>query len=127
MGTRAWIGYQNEDDTITATYSHWNGDPNGVGVMLDQYYNTPDKAKEVANLGYISNLHEDISQTKKEAANQIEPMIFHNRYSFIRDMNDDIHIEWGYCYTRKNYWMVYEGKCDKGLLLSKVVSKLKRE
>jgi len=54
MATRALIGYLNDDNTITTTYNHYDGYPENLGVALDKHYNTDAKAKEIANMGYIS-------------------------------------------------------------------------
>ena len=54
MATRALIGYLNDDNTITTTYNHYDGYPENLGVALDRHYNTDAKAKEIANMGYVS-------------------------------------------------------------------------
>ncbi len=54
MATRALIGYLNDDNTITTTYNHYDGYPENLGVALNKHYNTDAKAKEIANMGYIS-------------------------------------------------------------------------
>tara|TARA_R100000908_G_C3746558_1_gene141783 strand:+ start:1067 stop:1720 length:654 start_codon:yes stop_codon:yes gene_type:complete len=54
MATRALIGYLNNDNTITTTYNHYDGYPENLGVALDKHYNTDAKAKEIANMGYVS-------------------------------------------------------------------------
>lgn len=54
MATRAIIGYLNPDNTITTTYNHWDGYPENLGVALEKFYSTDEKAKEIANMGYVS-------------------------------------------------------------------------
>jgi len=54
MATRALIGYLNKDNTITTTYNHYDGYPENLGVALDKHYDTDAKAKEIANMGYVS-------------------------------------------------------------------------
>ena len=54
MATRALIGYLNDDNTITTTYNHYDGYPENLGVALDKFYSTDAKAKEIANMGYVS-------------------------------------------------------------------------
>ncbi len=54
MATRALIGYLNPDNTITTTYNHYDGYPENLGKALDRHYSTDEKAKEIANMGYIS-------------------------------------------------------------------------
>ena len=54
MATRALIGYLDEDRNFTCTYNHYDGYPNHLGKALNDFYNTDDKAKSIANEGYIS-------------------------------------------------------------------------
>ena len=54
MATRARIGIQNEDGTITAAYQHWDGYPGGLGYNLVDYWTNADKVKEAIALGNSS-------------------------------------------------------------------------
>ena len=71
MATRATIGYLNPDNTITTTYNHYDGYPEGLGVALRNHYNTNEEAKEVANMGYISYI--DAETGNIEANNKSAP------------------------------------------------------
>jgi hypothetical protein len=71
MATRATIGYLNPDNTITTTYNHYDGYPEGLGVALKNHYNTNEKAKEVANMGYVSYI--DAETGEIEANNKSRP------------------------------------------------------
>ena len=71
MATRATIGYLNPDNTITTTYNHYDGYPEGLGVALKNHYNTNEKAKEVANMGYVSYI--DAETGNIEANNKSAP------------------------------------------------------
>ena len=71
MATRATIGYLNPDNTITTTYNHYDGYPEGLGVALKNHYNTNEKAKEVANMGYVSYI--DAETGNIEANNKSRP------------------------------------------------------
>ena len=62
MGTRAFIGIENEDGTITSIYNHWDGYPEGVGQKLLNNYNTEDKIRELLSYGDVSNLGEEIGE-----------------------------------------------------------------
>ena len=59
MATRAIIGFRNENDTITTTYNHYDGYPSHLGVQLNKFFNSKEKAKSIANEGYISFVRED--------------------------------------------------------------------
>jgi len=71
MATRATIGYLNPDNTITTTYNHYDGYPEGLGVALKNHYNTNEKAREVANMGYVSYI--DAETGEIEANNKSRP------------------------------------------------------
>ena len=70
MATRALIGYFDDDGVLTSTYNHYDGYPDHLGKMLDKYYNNDEKAKFVANEGYISYIDED---GNIEAKNKMSP------------------------------------------------------
>jgi hypothetical protein len=71
MATRALIGYLDESNILTTTYNHYDGYPSNLGVALEKFYNSEEKAKEISNVGYISFL---CSNTGKwDAANTQTP------------------------------------------------------
>ena len=70
MATRALIGYM-ENGVLTSTYNHYDGYPENLGKALEGFYNTPEKAKEVANKGYISYISPETGEI--EAVNQDTP------------------------------------------------------
>ena len=59
MATRALIGFIDDDRNLVATYNHYDGYPDYLGKVLDRHFNSDDKAKEVANVGYISSIDID--------------------------------------------------------------------
>ena len=59
MATRALIGFIDDDRNLVATYNHYDGYPDYLGKVLDRHFNSDDKAKEVANVGYISSIDMD--------------------------------------------------------------------
>jgi hypothetical protein len=72
MGTRATIGYLNPSNSITTTYNHYDGYPEGLGVALKNHYATDEKAKEIANMGYVSYV--DAETGEIEANNKSRPV-----------------------------------------------------
>lgn len=60
MATRARIGIENADGTITSSYHHWDGYPAGLGFKLIQHYNNRDKLAFAISLGDASNWHENV-------------------------------------------------------------------
>lgn len=73
MATRALIGYLDEDRNFTCTYNHYDGYPEGLGKALKDHYNSDEKAKYIANTGYISSVDEDgnIESKYDEPANRM--------------------------------------------------------
>ena len=56
MSSTSRIGIELEDNTIESIYCHFNGYPNNVGKILNQYYQNRGKVKELMTLGNISSL-----------------------------------------------------------------------
>jgi hypothetical protein len=54
MATRARIGIQNEDGTVTASYQHWDGYPGGLGYNLVDYWTDSNKVRDAIALGNAS-------------------------------------------------------------------------
>ena len=70
MATRALIGYV-EDGILTATYNHYDGYPDNLGKALNNFFNSPTLAKDVANYGYISYIDSETGEI--EAKNSQSP------------------------------------------------------
>jgi hypothetical protein len=70
MATRALIGYL-ENGVLTTTYNHYDGYPENLGKALNNFFNSPTLAKDIANYGYISYIDPETGDI--EAANQDTP------------------------------------------------------
>jgi len=55
MATRARIGIENADGSITTSYHHWDGYPAGLGFNLISHWDDADKLREAISLGDASN------------------------------------------------------------------------
>ena len=60
MATRARIGIENADGSITTSYHHWDGYPAGLGFNLVNNWNTTDKLAPAIALGDASHWGETI-------------------------------------------------------------------
>lgn len=60
MSTRSNIGILNPDGTVDAVFCHWDGYPNGVGVILRDYYTSEEKVRKLISVGAIDTLDENI-------------------------------------------------------------------
>jgi len=56
MSTRATIAHVNADGSFHATYLHFDGYPEHAGVILDQHYNSIEKATELVAGGELRSL-----------------------------------------------------------------------
>lgn len=63
MSTRSTIAIRNLDGTMQKIYCHWDGYIEGNGVLLQRYYNTPEKIRELLALGNISSLNKKVNPT----------------------------------------------------------------
>jgi hypothetical protein len=70
MATRALIGYM-ENGVLTATYNHYDGYPENLGKALNNFFNSPTLAKDIANYGYVSYIDPETGEI--EAANSQSP------------------------------------------------------
>lgn len=56
MGTRCYIGFENQDKSVIAIYCHFDGYPSGVGKKLSEHYTDPEKIQKLLELGDLSSL-----------------------------------------------------------------------
>ena len=61
MSTRSSISIAKEDGTIQQIYAHWDGYISHNGVILFNYYQEPEKVKELMKLGDLSSLAPEIT------------------------------------------------------------------
>lgn len=64
MATRCLI-LKEEGKTLKGIYCHYDGYPDGVGTLLDKYYNTPKMVEALISLGDISILDKKLEPTTK--------------------------------------------------------------
>ena len=64
MSTRALIGKENPNNTITSVYCHHDGYPvNGVGEILTKHYNSIEDINALLALGCLSSLKETLEDS----------------------------------------------------------------
>lgn len=63
MATRAMIGMIRDDGTVRAIYSHWDGYPAHVGMLLHRFYQTDAAVKELLDCGDVSSLGPTLDET----------------------------------------------------------------
>lgn len=89
MSTRSSITLKDGNNFITV-YCHWDGYVANNGVLLQTYYNTPEKVKELLTKGDMSCLRETVTDTLYYA-DYGEARVKPRKYYTIRDM---INYEW---------------------------------
>jgi hypothetical protein len=109
MATRALIGYM-ENGVLTSTYNHYDGYPENLGKALNKFYNTPEKAKEIANKGYVSYIDPEtgeIEANNKQAPdklnlNKLDPQ---NAIEEVASLVDSYGADYAYFYDADaNMW-----------------------
>lgn len=75
MGTRCIIA-EYTNGAVVGSYCHYDGYIEYTGKTLMEYYNTPELAHEIANIGYASILEEDIELTRIQAVHKNENTLF---------------------------------------------------
>ena len=106
MGTRSNIAYERPNGQVVVTYCHYDGYPSYNGVILNENYDTPKTAEELANQGYLSSLKPTLKDSLEGRANIEPPQIYHSYHSYLNDIQWDI--EWIYIF-RRGQWYVCEG------------------
>ena len=96
MGTRSNIAYKKSDGRIVSMYCHYDGYPEYNGVVLNEHYNTKEKARGLVDNGYQSELKETVEEANRYRVHQDPPTIYRSLHAFIMDINFDI--EWVYLF-----------------------------
>jgi hypothetical protein len=103
MGTHAMIGFYNhEDGSVEASYVHYDGYVEGVGQTLVGFYNTPESAKAVASVGYLSSLEDDLDTSIAGSVHKNELAV---PYESVEDFMKN-----GYDYCGAHYLYLFDGE-----------------
>jgi len=108
MGTRALIGYLDTDGDLklTTTYNHYDGYPSNLGKGLENFYDNDAKAKEIANVGYISFLDGETGEwdaKNKSMADVVTlPDNFNEAMMTIAEEIDNVGGDYGYIWDNEN-------------------------
>jgi hypothetical protein len=113
MSTRSNIAIQLPDGKVKVIYVHSDGYPYGVGKILNDNYNTYDKAEKLFNFGdasYLDDKIESCSFYGRDWDRDEEPArTYRNEYLYMANMRGDIHIEYIYLF-KDNNWFVSSGE-----------------
>jgi len=111
MGTHAMIGiYNAKDDSVTASYCHYDGYLEGVGRMLVEHYNTQYDAEIVARGGYMSGLYSDYAKTRQESVHNEIAIPYESVVQFMKNGYDYYGAEYTYLWDGKAWFFATPGK-----------------
>ena len=72
MSTRAMVKIFRDDLTQTGIYIHWDGYIEYTGVILQAFYNTPEKVEKLIALGDLSSIDERTEPSGEHSYNKPE-------------------------------------------------------
>jgi hypothetical protein len=107
MGTSSMIANHNEDGTVTATYCHYDGYLSYNGKMLVENYNTPEKAKAVAEAGYLSSLKANLYESVVDSVHNDPSVQYDSPQHFFDEAADYCGAEYLYLFDGEA-WFVRE-------------------
>lgn len=98
MGTHATIAIRHKDNTIDSINCNYDGYLSYTGYILENFYNTPDKAKKLIALGELSGIGykglypEIITHDIERKSMATNDFIFDYIKSYARDLGESIRI-----------------------------------
>jgi hypothetical protein len=122
MATRGLIGYLN-GPTLTATYCHYDSYPENLGKGLQTFYNEDSKAKEIANVGYISGMDGETGEWDAKRTNPPKQIFlkedsFESMIEEIALTIDSMGANWAYIWdTEEENWITIENQGIKSMTL----------
>jgi len=121
MATRSTIGMVQEGGTIRSVYCHFDGYPEGVGVVLKDHYNDTATIENLLDLGDLSVLDVEIGEKQDFGARKEGWCLFYGRDQGEDGVDALVHAntdewlgfrrgswcEWGYLWDGKG-WNIFE-------------------
>lgn len=115
MATRSRIAIENQNGSVTSIYCHFDGYISGVGKLLKEYYTTQAKVEALIELGDISGLEMTPTSTVAYHRDRGEDLR-KTSYLCVEDLFDlgfEGGIEYVYCFTKNNIWLVNEVRSNQ--------------
>jgi hypothetical protein len=115
MATRGLIGFI-KDGVLTASYNHYDSYESGLGKSLNTFFNTPEKAEEIANMGDIRFIDEedgevelfpDAKRAYKLNLSKLDP---DDGAMEVAMLVDSFGADYAYFYDQNNKWVVIKNK-----------------
>jgi hypothetical protein len=110
MATRSRIAIENQDETVTSIYCHWDGHVETNGIILFENYHLL-KTEQLIALGDISSLGKTTEDTVAYARDRGEDL---NQTTFdnvptLFEAGFNSGVEYVYCFTKDGRWLVSDG------------------
>ena len=113
MATISNIAYEQANGKVIVTYCHYDGYPENNGRLIDKHYNNKAKAKELANVGYLSGLKSTIAKSIEDRVHEDKPKVYDNMRQYLNDVNWDI--EYAYIYGEEmGQWYILDDMMKVG-------------
>ena len=109
MATRSKVGFKNSDGTVNASYVHFDGYLNGVGVALHLNHDSDSKAKK---LGYAKGIRSIELDSPVSFYNDMENDTYESEDQFHDEVYKDF--EYGYLYDPSRGWLFTSKAYDTG-------------
>lgn len=125
MATRSRIAIEHPDGSIESIYCHWDGYPEGNGVILCEHYQDRKKVEDLIGLGSLSYLQAEVHPTGPHSFEKPQTGV---TVAYHRDRGEELHKavrhasrlgyfgsdfeEFGYLFTKENEW-VYVAHFDR--------------
>lgn len=107
MATRSRIAIENQDETVTSIYCHFDGYLAGVGKTLFKHYDR-EKTEKLMELGDISVLGESTENTiayHRDRGEDLNKTIYIDVEELF-EMNSRGGLDYVYCLTKDGIWLV---------------------
>lgn len=98
MSTNSFIG-KFENDSIETIYCHWDGYTSGVGLTLQNHYNSKQAVEELLTLNGISSLKDTFEKTKEGVYNNNSLKRVDNPKDFLALLKENWAIEYIYLFA----------------------------
>ena len=106
MATRARIGIENQDGSITSVYHHWDGYASWLGVTLNEHYNTIESATKLVMGGDMSVCLDSEGKPNPEYYSQRgEDCPPRTDWDYTAYTNKDNGEEYHYIFTTDHEWI----------------------
>ena len=111
MGTRSYIGYEDSDGQVTATYCHSDGYLEHNGVVLNKHWKDLETVKaNVHKFGYISYIDDNgMAWNPPNEDTESEIKYFKTRDNYLNWLKKDwMDIEFAYLFGLDGQWQFVE-------------------